>query len=328
MSVVVKRGACALGVLAGCFAPSPPEGLPCGPAPERACPTGQVCDDDGRCRLTIEPADARLPDAPLPVIDAPPGTPDAPPADAPFVWTITRIDELRSDTGDQDPSMTADGLTIVFSSSRDGGDSDLFVATRGSIDAPWSPPIQILELSSPEQELSPEIAPDGLSIYFISSALAGNYNVFAAYRAAPSDAFGAPVLQAGLSTGEGEYGVGRLGETLAIVARGGNGDDFYLAERASAAEPWPAGTPIGELNTTDHGEASPYLTEDRLVLYFHRRDAGGSFQMFRTTRATPASPWGPPVQIFADNDSDPWASSDEKTILFTRQSDLYMATRP
>src|SRR5688572_13614268 len=116
MSVVAKGGACALVTVAACFAPSPLEGLECGPPPERACPTGQVCDDDGRCRFTIVPADASEPDAPLPVIDAPPGTPDAPPADAPFVWTITPLDTVNSGAGDQDPSMTADGLQLVFSS--------------------------------------------------------------------------------------------------------------------------------------------------------------------------------------------------------------------
>ncbi len=41
-----------VGLLAGCFAPSPPEGLPC--SESGACPDGQRCDLDGKCRGTLQ----------------------------------------------------------------------------------------------------------------------------------------------------------------------------------------------------------------------------------------------------------------------------------
>jgi len=44
------RALLVLWLLAGCFAPSPPEGLPC--SESGACPGGQRCDIDGKCRGT------------------------------------------------------------------------------------------------------------------------------------------------------------------------------------------------------------------------------------------------------------------------------------
>lgn len=46
-----------MGLLAGCFSPSAPEGLPC--SESGACPSGQRCDVDGKCRGT--PIDAGVP---------------------------------------------------------------------------------------------------------------------------------------------------------------------------------------------------------------------------------------------------------------------------
>jgi hypothetical protein len=56
---------------AGCFAPSPPEGAPCGEG-LRPCPTGQMCNPaDNRCYFDPQPGlDANGDGA----IDAPPGT--------------------------------------------------------------------------------------------------------------------------------------------------------------------------------------------------------------------------------------------------------------
>jgi len=44
------RAVLVLGLLAGCYAPSPPEGLPC--SDNGTCPGGQRCDLDGKCRST------------------------------------------------------------------------------------------------------------------------------------------------------------------------------------------------------------------------------------------------------------------------------------
>lgn len=66
------RVACVALVLAGCYAPSPADGLPC--STSGACPSGQTCGDDGRCHV----------DDPItPTIDADPAAPDGGGIDVP-----------------------------------------------------------------------------------------------------------------------------------------------------------------------------------------------------------------------------------------------------
>jgi len=67
----VRRIAVLLGVVVGCYAPTPAQDLPCGEG--RTCPAGQTCDVDDRCRSSLldagdDAADSSIdaaPDAPV-----------------------------------------------------------------------------------------------------------------------------------------------------------------------------------------------------------------------------------------------------------------------
>jgi hypothetical protein len=66
------RALLVVGLLTGCFSPSPPEGLPC--SETGACPGGQRCAIDGKCYSTPPgdvAVDARLDDVADSMIDAP-----------------------------------------------------------------------------------------------------------------------------------------------------------------------------------------------------------------------------------------------------------------
>src|SRR5262245_21044070 len=57
----------------------------------------------------------------------------------------TSIPELNSSGLDAGPSISHDGLEIFFGSNRAGGlgDTDTWVATRETVDAPWSTPVNL-----------------------------------------------------------------------------------------------------------------------------------------------------------------------------------------
>ena len=93
------------------------------------------------------------------------------------------VPELNSTQGDQRPSIRFDGLEIFFFSNRPGSTpntmgvptTDIWVATRNSIDDPWDPPVNLgPEVNSAFGDFNPHISPDGLTLYFASNRPAGS----------------------------------------------------------------------------------------------------------------------------------------------------------
>ena len=93
------------------------------------------------------------------------------------------VPELNSTQGDQRPSIRFDGLEIFFFSNRPGSTpntmgvptTDIWVATRNSIDDPWDPPVNLgPEVNSAFGDFNPYISPDGLTLYFASNRPAGS----------------------------------------------------------------------------------------------------------------------------------------------------------
>ena len=81
----------------------------------------------------------------------------------------------NSSASDNRPSVTRDGLTIFFDSTRSGGlgGPDIYYATRSSTSQPFGPAIHLIGLSSSEFDARATISKDGSFITF-SSVRAGN----------------------------------------------------------------------------------------------------------------------------------------------------------
>jgi len=72
----------------------------------------------------------------------------------------------------RDPSISADGLVLLFSSIRPGvsGGTDLWMTRRSTIDGPWSEPVNLgPTINSGWWEYHPEISADGRSLLFCSN---------------------------------------------------------------------------------------------------------------------------------------------------------------
>ena len=84
----------------------------------------------------------------------------------------TLVAELSTDFADSGPTVRRDGLEIIFSSNRAGGlgSSDLWTATRSSIDDPWSAPENLAVLNSESHEGNKiSFTFDGRQLYFRSN---------------------------------------------------------------------------------------------------------------------------------------------------------------
>lgn len=86
-------------------------------------------------------------------------------------WTpATPIDKLNSTASDARPNVSRNGREIVFDSNR-AGTYDVYIATRGSLNAEWSSPKRLLSdvNSDTADETRPSLSSDGLRLYFGST---------------------------------------------------------------------------------------------------------------------------------------------------------------
>jgi len=92
---------------------------------------------------------------------------------------------INSSVLDYWPNISANGLTLLFSSRRPGGygNRDIWMATRGTKEDEWGIPINLgPKVNSSAQEACPNISTDGFTLYFASDNLAGqgSYDIWQA----------------------------------------------------------------------------------------------------------------------------------------------------
>ena len=90
------------------------------------------------------------------------------------------VPNINSRDRDTNPHLSRDGLTLYFTTSRDG-DSDIWRAVRSSPSADFDAPEPVPELNTNDGDADPWISPDGRVIYF-SSNRNGDYDLFMAVR--------------------------------------------------------------------------------------------------------------------------------------------------
>jgi hypothetical protein len=74
---------------------------------------------------------------------------------------------------DNHPSISGDGLALYFDSRRPDGDgafngSDIWVCRRADVNDPWGPAEPVWAINTPENEFSPDVSSDGLTLYYDS----------------------------------------------------------------------------------------------------------------------------------------------------------------
>lgn len=132
------------------------------------------------------------------------------------------------------PAISADGLTLYFSSDRPGGsgDFDLWLATRESTSKPFGTVRNLgSAVNSPSYDSEPAISADGLMLFFASSREGGfgGPDLWVATRPTIEVPFGAPVnLGQGINTGgyDGRPALSGDGSTLFLMSSRPGGEGF------------------------------------------------------------------------------------------------------
>jgi serine/threonine protein kinase len=217
---------------------------------------------------------------------------------------------VNTSSTDSDPTISADGLTLYFSSKRPGGygETDIYLSTRTAKDAPWSPPVNLPQtVNGSAREGAPWISPDGLELYFrsIRSGGYGGFDIYVAKRATTNDTWGeaenlGPVVNSPYA--ENYFSLSPDGLLLlfsdqptgAVPRPGGYGrSDMWMTRRATISSAWQAPTNLTSCVNSSMHEILPRLSRDGSMLYFATVSSGGTYEN-----------WQAPVIPVVDFNSD------------------------
>ena len=192
---------------------------------------------------------------------------------------------VNSSANETAPDISADGLSLYFSSNRPGGYGarDLWVTTRNTTKEAWGEPVNLGPVvNSSAHEHGPSISADGLSLYF------SGYAATSPFRPG---------------------GIG--------------GGDLWVTTRKTKADPWTKPVNLGPKVNYSGWDASPSISADGLTLYFNSARHGGSGRadLWVTMRKTKDDPWGTPFNLgstvnSAEWDLNPDISADGSTLYF------------
>jgi len=145
------------------------------------------------------------------------------------------VTALNSVSSEEQPSISADGLEIVFTSARPGsvGIMALWNSTRTSPSAPWSPPVRLAELDSTTLDYAPALSADGRWLVFTSSRAGGSggSDLYVAHRTYRGEAWTLWRRIAELATAEWEYAPSLGSGDFSLVFSRGSVGDLFRADR-------------------------------------------------------------------------------------------------
>lgn len=231
---------------------------------------------------------------------------------------------------DDDPSLTGDLLELYFNSDRAGGvgDVDIWRSTRASSSDPWRTPAVVGELSTEYQDSTPEVAADGLTIWFASNRPGGKgkYDIWFASRPNRSDPWSVPVAIPELNTPDNE-GSPAVADSKRILvfysdrSGGAGGRDLYISSRASENDPWNEPSPLAAINSPEH-DSNPYLASGASLLFFDSGRPGGqgARDLYVASRPTISDSFDSPTplaELNSESDEvDAWISADLRYLVF------------
>lgn len=251
--------------------------------------------------------------------------PDAPVMLGPW-GTPQRIPGADTGADEDDGTLSSTQLELYFKRI-ENGNSNLYMMTRASVTSPWGAPVPLTQLNTNEDEESPRLTPDDLTMYYASDG-----DIYRTTRAAVGMPWGNPVRVDSLSTGAYEKWAVVCPNGYAMVSRAVNdrGQDLFEGTLTTGAN-----TRVDQLNSNRH-EQGTFITNDCLRIYFQSNRNNSQFDIYTATRPTPSAAWSNPTLLTEFNtptnsEEDPWISADQRTFVYAHDAagskDLYIVTR-
>jgi len=230
---------------------------------------------------------------------------------------------VNTTANDQHPTISKDGLTLIFASTRAGGagEFDLYASQRQSPDDPWGPAAGLSMLNTPFREFAPEFSTDGHWLFFHSNRPGGcgDTDIYAAHRQNKRNDLGwdeidhlgctlnTPFQDAGPTVFQDPI----TGVFTMYINRGfdpNNAEDFDIYVSTCTADIstcnrdqlWGAAVLVPELSYPGRRDTRTAIRRRdglEMILTTSRPGGCGGQDLWVSTRATTNDPWYIPVNL-------------------------------
>jgi hypothetical protein len=262
---------------------------------------------------------------------------------------------VNSTARDDNPGISADGLSLYFGSDRLGGQGniDIWVTRRDCGNCPWKPPVNLgPPVNTAFIDGAPSLSPDGHVLFFHSNrpGAVGLSDIWVTHRSGSKDEddWEVPVnLGPNVNTTDDENGpeyVASDGGGALYFNRGNQMaqlSDLYRVEVKRDGRTEGPAQPVTELNAPAFNDAAPTLRADaREILFWSTRPVSlGGIDIWVSTRQSANHPWSPPENAGPPLNTEladlhPELSQDALTLFFSSNRagslgglDLWVTTR-
>jgi Tol biopolymer transport system component len=222
---------------------------------------------------------------------------------------------------DSGPDLSADDLSLFFSSKRNGN-AEIWMTTRTTKDDPWGEPVNLGLVGS-----DPSISADGLSLFFRSkrSGGYGGADLWVTLRVSKDDPWGEPVNLGPVVNSSGweqHPDISADGLTLYFGSNrdGGLGrQDVWVTTRPTTEDEWGEPVNLGSPINRPWHEGGQSLSSDGSALFFGK---GSPRSIWMSRWNHDSLGWGTPVWVGFNYPSEtslgpqPSVSSDGSTLYF------------
>ena len=242
---------------------------------------------------------------------------------------------VNSRTGEHGPSLSADGLTLVFTSHYRDGESRgiyLWACTRSGPDQPWGKAVKLgPAVNSDRGEYDSCLAADGQSLLFSSKRPGGEggMDLWACSRTGVDQPWGKAVnLGPVVNSPDVENApfLSADGRVLLFHSNrpGGHGGfDLWMARRDRPDQEFGEPVNLGPTVNSPQNDKGPCLSHDGLTLLFSSNRLGGKGwdDLWMATRSNTKESFGRPVNLgpkfnTAGNENGPLLTADGQTLFF------------
>ncbi|MGD8569597.1 MAG: hypothetical protein PVJ39_16040 [Gammaproteobacteria bacterium] len=191
---------------------------------------------------------------------------------------------------DRAPTLSSDGLTMIFASDRDG-DMDLYMSTRDSVNDSWGTVSNLGDtINSLYFDAGPSLSGDGLTLVFFSGRPGdtGAPNLYITTRASVSDPWSAPTSLGASVNSDGvdvAPDISCDGLRIYFHSTRNGGYDIWMTERANLTGAWTTPTLINSPVSTSDSETGPSISADESTMFFaSNRPGGDTRDIWQVTR--------------------------------------------